>query len=270
MSLFNRIADKGRETESKPSKLDNFKKYGGPDKNSSGQSAPFPGSDFSILYSKDRKANGFSSYIHWCNGQSGKENLTGNQSPFSIPPSKKCPKEQEPGWEEIEHTAFQKGFSEGEKKGYEAGKEKFDEIITSMQHILEEIKGLRENMVAAYEKEVIRLISRVSEKVVYGHVAVDHEVVKRSILHAFELIPEPVEVTIAVSPKDYEYIEEIKREFFETVEGLKQVSIISDPTIARGGCKIETRSGEVDARLESRLNAIQQSLIDTCEKNRSR
>jgi flagellar biosynthesis/type III secretory pathway protein FliH len=270
MSLFNRVADKGQEMESKPAKLDNFKRYGGPDKNFSGRSASSPAGDFSILYTKDRKADGFSSYIHWCNGQTGKENLTGDQSPFSVSPSEKCSKEGDPSWEEIEHTAFQKSFSEGEKKGYEAGKEKADEIITSMQHILEEINGLRENMVANYEKEIIRLISRISEKVVYGHVAVDHEVIKRSILHAFELIPGPVDVTIAVSPKDYEYIEEIKREFFETVEGLKQVSVISDPTIARGGCKIETRSGEVDARLDSRLNAVQQSLIDTCKNNRSR
>lgn len=264
--MFNRVADKGQEHQWKPCKFENFKKFSGEDKTFSGRSELKPGSDFSILYSKNQPDDGFTSYIHYCDEQTGKKNISGDQSVSPGFSSKKYPEEQVQDSQETERTAFERGFSEGEKKGYEEGEKKADEIVTSMQQILREMKGLWKNMVTAYEKEIIRMTCRVAEKVVYGSVAVDHEIVKRSILHAFELIPEPVDVTIAVSTKDYEYIEEIKREFFETVKDLKHVSVISDPAVDRGGCKIETRSGQIDARLESRLHAIQQSLIDTCEK----
>lgn len=263
--MFNRVADKGQEHQWKPCKFENFKKFSGEDKTFSGRSELKPGSDFSILYSKINQTMVSPVISITVTSKQEKEyqrrsirlprifikNTRKNRYRIRRKPS----------------APHLKGVFPKEKKGYEEGK-KADEIVTSMQQILREMKGLWKNMVTAYEKEIIRMTCRVAEKVVYGSVAVDHEIVKRSILHAFELIPEPVDVTIAVSTKDYEYIEEIKREFFETVEDLKHVSVISDPAVDRGGCKIETRSGQIDARLESRLHAIQQSLIDTCEKGR--
>ena len=80
------------------------------------------------------------------------------------------------------------------------------------------------------------------------------------------VVPEPVGVTIEVNPKDYEYIDTIKEDFFKAVSSLKEVSVSADPSVARGGCKILTRAGEVDATLEARLDAVRKCFIEINSK----
>ena len=64
------------------------------------------------------------------------------------------------------------------------------------------------------------------------------------------------EVVLSVSQDDYEYIEMIKDEFFETVDSLTSVLVRSDPSLKRGNCKIETITASISSDVESRLEAI--------------
>jgi len=164
--------------------------------------------------------------------------------------------------QEILERSYSEGFAKGEKEGFEAGKQKADPVVEKMQTILNEIDGLWQQLVETHEEKIIQLVGRVSEKVVLGQVAVDHGMVKRVILDAFRMIPEPVEVTIAIHPEDAEHIENIKEEFFQQIKMLKHISLLPDPSISPGGCRVKTGFGEVDATLESRLGAIQQTIMD--------
>ncbi len=64
------------------------------------------------------------------------------------------------------------------------------------------------------------------------------------------------EVVLSVSQDDYEYIEMIKDEFFETVDSLTSISVRSDPSLKRGICKIETITASISSDVESRLEAV--------------
>ncbi len=172
--------------------------------------------------------------------------------------------------QEIAKEKQKKAYEEGFAKGEASGRERAAEIIEHIQSILNGIEVLWKNMIDTYEKEIVQLVGRAAEKVVYGKVDVDQEIVKNSILHAFELIPEPVDVTVNVNPEDYEYIEGIKDDIFTQIKDLKHVSVLSDPAVSRGGCKVETRTGEVDASTESRLAAIKESIIEANEIKRKK
>ena len=64
------------------------------------------------------------------------------------------------------------------------------------------------------------------------------------------------EVVLSVSLYDYEYIEMIKDEFFETVDSLTRISVRSDPSLKRGNCKIENITASISSDVESGLEAI--------------
>jgi flagellar assembly protein FliH len=166
-----------------------------------------------------------------------------------------------PDPEEIRKKAYEEGFAEGETKGFAAGKEDADVLVNRMQSLLTEMEGIWKQLVETYEQQMIQLICKASEKAVFGHVDMDHEVIKGAILNAFQMIPEPVEVTIEVNSEDAEYIETVKEDFFSHVKTLKHISVIMNPSVTRGGCNVKTRLGEVDATLESRLEAIREAVI---------
>ncbi len=163
--------------------------------------------------------------------------------------------------EEIRQRAYEEGLSLGKKEGFEAGRETAAPIVEQIQNLLKEMDGLWYRLVETYEERIIQLVGRVAEKVVLAHVGFEHDTVKRVILDAFRMIPEPAEVTIDIHPQDVERIENIKGTFFEQVKALKQVSLVPNPSISPGGCRIKTRLGEVDATLESRLAAVHETIM---------
>lgn len=163
--------------------------------------------------------------------------------------------------EEIERQAWEKAFSRGEQAGLEEGRGKSREIIKRLQGIVTDIETAWTNLIKTHETRIIELICRVTEKVVYGQAIVEQEMVKRAIVEALGVIPEPVNVQISVNPKDYEYIETVKEDFFSHIKALKDVSVTSDAAIHPGGCTVKTKFGEVDATLESRLEAVRECLL---------
>lgn len=167
-----------------------------------------------------------------------------------------------PDLQEIERKVREEAAAEGERKGFENGMQQAREIVDRLEAILSSVEAGWSKIIEAYESEIIQLVARVSEKVVFGQVRIDASHVKEAILNAFEVIPHPLEVTLYVNPEDYEYIETVKQDFFAKFKQLKHMSVISDPATDRGGCKIITGSGEVDATLESRLAAIQKSIME--------
>jgi len=178
-------------------------------------------------------------------------------------PEKQCEeKEPEPDVEKIRKQAYEEGFASGEKKGFAEGKHKLDSALDRIQTLLSEMETIWEHLIETHERQILQLISRVAEKVVFGRVDIDRNVIKRTILHAFQMVPEPVKVTIELNAEDAEYIETIKEDFFLQVKTLKNVTVIPNPLITRGGCKVKTRFGEVDATLESRLEAIRQAIVN--------
>ncbi len=170
-----------------------------------------------------------------------------------------------PDIESIERTAYEAGFAKGEAEGYESGLQTAKEKTERLSMILCELDAFWANLIKTGEKRIIDLVARVAEKVVYGQVSVDNEIITRAILDVFEKIPDPVDATITVNPVDYEYIEVVKDDLFEKIRGLKQVRILSDQLITPGGCRIETKAGEVDTTMEERLEAVKKSILSVTE-----
>jgi flagellar assembly protein FliH len=168
-----------------------------------------------------------------------------------------------PDVEVLRQEAYQEGLVRGEADGFAAGMEKAADVAENLHKLLTAAETLWPTLCRTYEHQIIALVGQVAEKVVCGQVALDRDVVRRTILQAFEQIPEPVAVAIEVNPEDYEYLEAIKKTLMAEIRGLKQLSLQSDPAISRGGCRIETRSGAIDATLEARLEAVRQSLLET-------
>ena len=182
--------------------------------------------------------------------------------------ARKLQNNDEPDPEEILRQAYEKGFAQGEAAGLLAGQQQAKELVGQIQRILTDVSALWQQLLENYEKQLIGLVCSIAEKIVYGQIEIDHEMVKRAILNAFSVVPEPIGVTIEVNPKDYEYIETIKEDFFTHIASLKDVSVLASPTVARGGCYISTKAGEVDATIEARLDAVRKSLIEANGKTK--
>ena len=68
------------------------------------------------------------------------------------------------------------------------------------------------------------------------------------------------ELTLHVSPTDYENLSAQINRLAETLGGLAPSAVVADPTITPGGCRVKTRFGEIDNQIEAQLERIQDEL----------
>ena len=47
-----------------------------------------------------------------------------------------------------------------------------------------------------------------------------------------------------------------------SVENIKNITVVEDTTVERGGCVIETDFGAIDARISSQLSELEQKILE--------
>lgn len=162
----------------------------------------------------------------------------------------------EQGIKEGKQEGFEQGFKQGEAKAQEETRIEGVQILNSLEDALRKADQTLEKMVDVYEERIILLIQQIAKKAVLARIEIDEEIVKPMIIDALKTLVKPEQVVLSVSTEDYEYIEMVKDAFFDQIESLKSVSVQSDPSVKRGGCKIQTNTASVSTDVESRLQTI--------------
>ena len=160
----------------------------------------------------------------------------------------------------LEREAYEKGFAQGEKDGFELGQRKALKLVENIQSVLRSMDNLRQEVLAHYEKEILELVFAIAQRVIHRDIRSDDKAVEGTVLSALALAAEKSKATLRVNPEDFDYVEELRPEFFAAVKELKALTITSDPSITRGGCLLESPYGDVDARVETQLEKIHQCL----------
>ena len=52
------------------------------------------------------------------------------------------------------------------------------------------------------------------------------------------------------------------KDFIELAENAKNLTVVEDTAVDRGGCIIETDFGEIDARIASQLHELEEKILD--------
>jgi flagellar assembly protein FliH len=163
---------------------------------------------------------------------------------------------------EIEKEAYEKGFSEGERAGRETGEKMVEAVLKQYTQTLEELKGLRRNLLTGSEREVVRLSLEVAKKVVKREVSVDEELILALVKVALSRLADQSVMTIRVNPKDGQSILHFRESPGHRDSWHDGIKLVEDPMITRGGCLIETDSGVIDARVEEQFREIEKGFFE--------
>ena len=163
----------------------------------------------------------------------------------------------------IEQDAYEKGFVQGEKDGFELGERKANKVIENIEKLFDEMSSLKQEILKQHEKEILDLTFAIAEKIVHRVTRFNEGGVKEAVFNALSLAIEKSKIVLNVNPEDYDYIEELRPDLCKKYKELKSIIVGSDPSITRGGCLLETPYGDIDARIETQLEKIYQCLTDS-------
>jgi flagellar assembly protein FliH len=157
----------------------------------------------------------------------------------------------------IEKEAYEKGFAQGERDGLALGQKRVEATLHHLENVLAEIERQRKALDETYEREMLQLVLSISRKIVRYELTSQEQTIGATLREAFQQVVDRRKVIIRVNPTDYQYLQSHPEGFpCFAPDNKAAVQVVEDPSIARGGCFLETPFGEVDATIESQLDEI--------------
>ncbi len=165
------------------------------------------------------------------------------------------------------NDGLEKGTDEGEKTGFEQAAKKLEPLLGSLQQGILQLKNLRQDTYQRIENEVVDLAMAIARKVICREIEVDKEVVVCVAREALAKVEAPGKIKIKLNPADLQFIDETKYQLSELIGNIDNVTLEAEGSIQSGGCVVETDLGEIDARIENQLQAVEESFRSALEKS---
>lgn len=151
-------------------------------------------------------------------------------------------------------------YAQGQRDAMAASAAKLESAAQALATALAEVGQLRSGMVENSRKDMLRLVMAIAEQVISCEVSLHPKIVTRVIDAALKASVRADHYRIKVNPTDLDAVNEHKPLFLASISGLKNLMIDADDAVRPGGCIIESDLGEVDARVETQLEAIRRTL----------
>lgn len=155
--------------------------------------------------------------------------------------------------QELQKQAYDEAWQKGHADGLGAGEReiiergaRYDELLRALTTPFDELDESVETQLVELSIAVVKQLFRREIKIEPKHVIG----VVREALHALPIACRNVQVHL--HPDDAVLV----RESLAPSDGERAWTIVEDPLISHGGCRVTTESSQIDATAESRLQAV--------------
>jgi flagellar assembly protein FliH len=149
--------------------------------------------------------------------------------------------------------AQQQGYAEGVHRAQAETQETLMQAIAALTAAQHERHAVAEQ----HEAALAELALRIARKVIGEHLEADPAIVSRIVQDCIADLEPTTSIDVHVHPDDLALVEHDRAELERLVHGTGDVKITADTEIARGGCRIVSPVGEVDASIETRLAVLE-------------
>ena len=157
----------------------------------------------------------------------------------------------------LEREAFTKAYAQGERAGLEAGGKRAEAMLRRLAQTLDELSSLRDSMVRQTERELVQLSVAIARRILQREVSVDPELTAALAHIALERLGGATPATVRLHPDDYAVVTAGQ----PGPLGGRQVEIVPDPAVARGGCLVESEFGFINASVDAQVDEIARAVL---------
>jgi flagellar assembly protein FliH len=164
---------------------------------------------------------------------------------------------------------LRQALQEAEARGYQEGLAKAQaesqRLLEGLANRVQQLESILQllgqplaQLDGELEKELLHLTLTVGKQLARRELRVDPAQVIGIIRESLSQLPAAArEIRVHLHPEDAATV----RERLAEPASERAWAIVEDPTLTRGGCMIRTETSQIDARLESRVNAVIASIL---------
>lgn len=158
--------------------------------------------------------------------------------------------------ERIQQEAYHAGFARGEAAGAKLAAQKVEPVLQSLKTLIEAVGAERRTLIEQNKAELIRIAFLIATQVVHHEVETNNETILHVAEAALAKAVKADRVQVKVSPYDLEVIQQAAAAEAPPEWIPSNVELEGDFNMGRGGCKIVTDTGEIDASIETQLRLL--------------
>jgi flagellar assembly protein FliH len=163
---------------------------------------------------------------------------------------------------EIEKMAYDRGYKEGHEHGFKTGTDEVTRLVDRLHLIISKTIERRNEIIEEAETQLINLVLMIAQKVIKVISENQKNVVINNVIQALRKVKGRGDVVIRVNLADLELASGHMKEFQGLVENVKNITVLEDSSVDKGGCIIETDFGQIDARISSQLHEIEEKILE--------
>ena len=128
--------------------------------------------------------------------------------------------------------------------------------------MIEAVQAKRQEILDNTEQQIVSLVILIVRKVVKIMSENQKSVIMSNVLQALKKVKGSGDVTLRVNLADVKLTTEHIKDFIRQVENIKNISVVEDSSVEKGGCIVETDFGAIDARISSQLNELETQILN--------
>lgn len=155
--------------------------------------------------------------------------------------------------ETLQKKAYEEGYSQGFQKGLQDGNTVIQERLRNIDSIARFMQKPLDELDEAVVEQLSQLAISIARKLIRREIKTDPGQIVAVVRETVSALPAGMQnIRVFMNPEDATVL----RETMNLSDGEQPWTIVEDPLLSKGGCKVLTDYSEVDASVEARLSGI--------------
>lgn len=160
---------------------------------------------------------------------------------------------------EAEQAAYERGRRDAERALREQLLQQRSELLELHQGVVDSLRQAVSKVITETEDALIELALASAQRLVAG-LPVAPEMIEAVVREALSHVEDNAEITIHLHPEDLALLRKHESPLLQGVPNAGPLRFISSSDLTRGDCLVQTRFGLLDARRETKLEQLRESL----------
>jgi flagellar assembly protein FliH len=155
----------------------------------------------------------------------------------------------------------QAALQQAEKSSQEYLDQKLKSLLPALEKSIVAIQQSRASWLQHWEQNTVKLAAAIAERLIKRELSRTPEISIDWIREALELVTGQGSVTIHLHPTDHEALGDQVQPLISQLTKLGATTVLPDPGIEPGGCRVVTEFGSIDQQLSVQLKRLEEELI---------
>jgi flagellar assembly protein FliH len=158
-------------------------------------------------------------------------------------------------------AGFEQGRRQGEAAALEEMRERLSAAAAALADAAERFEAAQTQLQQVLPRDCAELAMAVARRIIKREAEIHPDVLAENLRHAVQLVAGASRLRIAFHPDDRAALDAALTELRASLPAIDGATVVEDASVSRGGCRVYTDTGMVDADLDNQLDRLIQQLI---------